>query len=151
MNVVALSGNDTVVINGRVLNDLADGNCAELAFPNAIAAIKTGKNGNSLYALNTTGKNADFKLRIVRGSDDDKFLLNILNNQQNNFVGFVLMTGQFVKKLGDGSGNLTSDVYDVSGGIFTKQVHGTMNVEGETGQAVAEYEMMFSNGPRALT
>ncbi len=151
MNVVALTGQDTVVINGRVLNDLADANVAELTYPNDIAAVKTGKNGNSLYALNESGRQADFKLRVVRGSDDDKFLLNLLNNQRNNFVGFVLMTGQFVKKLGDGTGSLTSDVYDVSGGIFKKNVPGTQNVEGDTNQAVADYEMVFSNGPRALT
>lgn len=151
MNVVALSGQDTVVISGRVLNDLADGNCAELTYPNDIAAVKTGKNGNSVYALNETGNNADFKLRIVRGSDDDKFLLNLLNNQRNNFAGFVLLTGQFVKKLGDGSGNISNDVYNTSGGIFKKQVHGVMNVEGDTSQSVAEYEVTFSNGPRSLT
>jgi len=151
MNVSALSGQDTIIINGRVINDLADGNCCELTYPTEIAAVKTGKNGNSIYALNTTGKQADLKLRLVRGSDDDKFLLNLLNNQQNDFPGFTLLTGQFVKKLGDGAGNLTSDVYNVSGGIFTKQVQGVQNVEGDTGQSTAEYEMKFSNGPRALT
>lgn len=150
-NVVALSGQDTVVLDGRVFNDLADGNCAELTYGSEIAAVKTGKNGNSLYALNETGKNADFKLRVVRGSSDDKWLLNKLNTQQGNFPGFVLMTGQFVKKLGDGAGNLTSDVYNVSGGVFTKQVGATMNVEGDTNQSVAEYEIKFSNAPRALT
>jgi hypothetical protein len=150
MNISALSGQDTIVLNGRVLVDLADGNVCELTFPNDIAAVKTGKNGNSLYALNESGKQADVKLRIVRGSDDDKYLLNLLNNQQNNFVGTVLLTGQFVKKIGDGAGNITNDIYNVSGGIFKKQVPGTQNVEGDTSQAVADYEMVFSNGPRAL-
>jgi len=150
MNISALSGQDTIVLNGRVLVDLADGNVAELTYPNDIAAVKTGKNGNSLYALNESGKQADFKLRVVRGSDDDKYLLNLLNNQQNNFVGTVLLTGQFVKKIGDGAGNITNDIYNVSGGIFKKPVPGTQNVEGDTNQAVADYEMVFSNGPRAL-
>lgn len=150
-NVAALSGQDTVIINSRILNDLADGTCAELTYPNDVAAVKTGKNGNSVYALNETGRNADFKLRIVRGSDDDKFMLNLLNNQSNNFPGFVLITGQFVKKIGDGTGAITSDVYNVSGGIFKKNVPGMMNVEGDTNQSVVEYEIMFSNGPRALT
>ena len=150
MNVVAMSGQDTVVLNNRVLNDLADGTCAELTYSNDIAAVKTGKNGNSVYALNETGKNAGFKLRIVRGSSDDEFMLNLLNNQQNNFPGFTLLTGQLVKKLGDGSGNITNDTFNLSGGIFKKQVSGMMNVEGDTNQAIAEYEMTFSNGPRAL-
>jgi hypothetical protein len=150
MNVVAMSGSDTVVLNGRVINDLADDNCIELTYPNDIAAVKTGKNGNSVFALNTTGNNADLKLILVRGSDDDKFMLNLLNNQQNNFAGTVLLTGQFVKKVGDGSGNITNDVYNVSGGIFKKQTGGMFNASGETKQATVEYEMVFSNAPRAL-
>jgi hypothetical protein len=150
MNVVAMSGNDTIVLNGRVLNDLADGNCIELTYNSDIAAVKTGKNGNSVYALNETGNNADVKVVIVRGSDDDKFLLNLLNNQQNNFAGTILLVGQFVKKVGDGSGNITNDVYNLSGGIFKKQTSGMFNVEGETKQATVEYEMVFSNAPRAL-
>ena len=56
MSTIALSGNDTVVLNNRTFADFADGNVAELTFPNDIANVKTGKNGNSIYGLNETGK-----------------------------------------------------------------------------------------------
>jgi hypothetical protein len=56
MAAVALSGNDTININGRILFDLADTNCVELTFPNDIANVKIGKNGNAIYGLNTTGQ-----------------------------------------------------------------------------------------------
>lgn len=151
MGAVALSGNDTININNHVMVDLADGNCVELTYPNDIANVKTGKNGNSIYGLNESGKQCEVKIRVLRGTDDDKFLNNLLTQQQNNFAGTILLIGQFIKKIGDGQGNITSDTYIMSGGVFVKQVEGRMNVEGETEQSLAIYTIRFSNSPRVLT
>lgn len=151
MSTIALSGKDTVNINNSVLADLADGNCAELTFPNDIANVKTGKNGNSIYGFNESGKQCEVKLRVVRGSADDKFLNNLLTQQQANFSSFPLMLGQFIKKIGDGQGNVTSDTYIMSGGIFTKIPEAKTNTEGDTEQSISIYTLRFSNAPRALT
>lgn len=151
MASTTLSGSDTVIINNHVFNNLADGNCIELTFPNEIANVKTGKNGNSIYGLNETGKNSEVKLRVVRGSADDSFLNSLLSQQQQNFAGFPLMIGQFIKKLGDGQGNITSDTYIMSGGIFSKQVEAKTNTEGDTEQSVAMWTLKFANTPRVLT
>jgi hypothetical protein len=150
MGAVALSGNDTITINNHVFADLADGNCVELTFPNEIASVKTGKNGNSIYSFNTTGMQCEVKIRVLRASADDMFLQNLLNQQQNNFAGTVLMIGQFIKKIGDGQGNITSDTYTMSGGVFMKQVEGRSNVEGEVEQSIAIYSIRFANSPRVL-
>jgi len=151
MSSIALSGNDTININNTVLNDLADGNAVEMTFPNDIAQVKTGKNGNSIYGLNETGKQCEVKVRVIRGSSDDKFLNGLLAQQQANFAGTVLLIGQFIKKLGDGLGNITSDTYIMSGGVFTKIPEAKSNVEGDSEQSVSIYTMKFSNSPRVLT
>lgn len=151
MSTIAMSGSDTVKINGRLLTDMADGDVAALTYPNDIAAVKTGKNGNSLYSLNESGKQADLVLRVIRGSNDDKFINNLLANQQNNFAGFVLMIGEFTKVIGDGAANLSRDTYITSGGVFSKQTEAKSNVEGDTEQSVAIYHMKFSNAPRVIT
>lgn len=151
MSAVALSGSDTININNRVLTDLADGNCVEMTFPNDIANVKTGKNGNSIYGLNESGKQCEVKVRILRGSADDKFLNGLLAQQQANFAGTVLLIGQFIKKIGNGQGNITSDTYIMGGGIFTKIPEAKTNVEGETEQSIAIYTIRFSNAPRVLT
>lgn len=151
MATVAMSGDDTVTLNNRVLVDFADGNCVELTFDNSIATVKTGKNGNSIYGLNETGRQATVKYRIIRGSADDKFMNGLLAQQQLNFAGFPLMLGQFVKKIGDGQGNITSDTYITSGGVFDKQVEAKMNVEGDSEQSISVYTIKFSNAPRAIT
>lgn len=151
MPTIAMSGNDTINLNNRIFSDLADGSCVELTFPNDIANVKTGKNGNSIYGLNESGKQCEVKVRVVRGSSDDKFLNGLLAQQQLNFAGMVLLVGQFIKKLGDGRGNILSDTYVMSGGVFTKQVEAKSNVEGETEQSISIYTLKFSNAPRALT
>ncbi len=153
MPTVALSGNDTHVINGRVLQDFGDGNVAYLTFPNNVAAIKTGKNGNSLYALNTTGFQANLKYRILRGSADDQFFNNLYNLSYapgQNFAATVLMQGAFVKNMGDGTGFIIQDTYTVIGGIFVKAPEALTNPEGSNEQNLTMWEIMFSNTSRVI-
>lgn len=151
MSIVAMSGNDTMIINSYLLTGEADGTVVELTYATEIATVKTGKNSNSIYGLNETGKQCELKIRVIRGSADDKFLQALINLQNANFAGFPLMTAEFTKLIGDGTGTIGSDVYILSGGIFTKQVEGKSNVEGDTEQSVSIYMMKFSNSPRALT
>ena len=151
MSKLALSGSDTVVINNQPLSDFADGNCVELTFPNPIANVKTGKNGNAIFGFNASGVQAECKLRLIKGGNDDKFLLNLLAQQNANFAGTVLLNGTFIKKLGDGAGNITSDTYILAGGIFEKIPEAKSNVEGETEQSVAMYSIKFASAVRVLT
>jgi hypothetical protein len=150
MSTVALSGSDVTMINNRILADLGSGDCVMLTYPTEIANVKTGKNGNSIYGLNETGKQCECVIRVIRGSSDDKFLNNLLSQQNANFAGTVLMIGNFIKKLGDGAGNITNDTYVMSGGVFTKFVEGKNNVEGDTDQSESVYTLKFSNAPRAI-
>lgn len=147
----AVTGNDSASINGRILNDLADQNALELTFPNEIASVKTGKNGNAIYSLNETGKQAEVKIRVLRGTPDDKFLNGLMAQQQANFNSFPLMFGEFIKKVGDGTGFVGTDKYIMGGGIFSKLVEGKMNVEGESEQSVSIYTLKFANAPRVIT
>lgn len=151
MSTVALSGQDVVIINDRQLADLADADAVMVTFPNDIASVKTGKNGNSIYGLNESGKQCEVKIRVIRGSSDDKFLNNLIAQQQSNFAGTVLNFGRFIKKIGDGQGNVSLDTYVLSGGLFTKIPEAKMNVEGNTDQSVTEYTLKFTNAPRAIT
>ena len=151
MGFTALSGQDTIILNNYVFTGLGDGNYVELTFPNEIANVKTGKNGNSIFGFNESGKQCEVKMRVLRGSADDKFLNNLLAQQQANFAGTVLLQGQFIKKIGDGQGNVTSDTYIVSNGVFTKVPEAKSNAEGETEQSLVIWMMKFTNAPRVLT
>jgi hypothetical protein len=151
MAKVSLSGSDSILINNRVLSDLADADCVNLEFGNEIAALKTGKNGNAIYSLNQSGNECEVTLRLIRGSSDDKFLNKLMSQQKTNFAGFVLMTGEFIKKIGDGAGKISNDTYIMSGGIFTKLLPAKNNTDGDSEQSVVIYTMKFANSPRVLS
>ena len=148
--ITSLTGRDVIKINTRILNDLADGDVGNLSFPNDLVALKTGKNGNSIYAFNYSGRQCEVTLRILRGSSDDLFMNNLLALMKNDPAGFSLLTGEFSKVIGDGSGNTKFDTYIMSGGVFKKQPDVKENVDGDTEQAIAIYSLLFSNAPRAI-
>jgi hypothetical protein len=148
--VTSLTGKDTITINSRILNDLADGDCAALTFPNDLTQLKTGKGGNTLYGFNYTGRQCQLVLRLVRGSSDDKFLNQLLSLFKNDPASFTLMVGTLIKNVGDGSGNITNDIYTLSGGAFKKETEVKENAEGEVEQSVSIYTLVFSNAPRSI-
>jgi hypothetical protein len=150
MPTVSLTGNDTVIINGTIFNDLADAACAALTFPQTLTTIKTGKNGNSLYAFNTSGKQCKLVLRVIRGSANDKMLNEQLSLYKQNPPAFTLMTGQLVKNVGDGTGNMVHDTYQLSGGIFENETDVSENADGDIEQAVSVYKLAFTNAPRQI-
>jgi len=145
-----MSGNDSIKINNKILADFASDDIAVLTFPNELASIKTGKNGNSIYAINETGRQAELVLKVIRGSSDDKYLASQLSAQKNNFAGFILMIGEFIKRIGDGTGNIVSDTYILSGGVFSKEVEAKSNVAGDADQSISTYTIRFANSPRIL-
>lgn len=146
----SLTGSDTIKINGRILNDFADGNVAHLTFTADLVTVKTGKNGNSIYAFNNTGRQCDVALRLLRGSADDKYLNEQLSLFKNDPAQFSLLSGEFDKRVGDGTGAVTVDSYTMSGGAFKKQVDVLEDADGATDQAVAIYALVFSNAPRSI-
>lgn len=150
MASVSLTGNDTAVISGIPMVDVADGDWLTLTYPNTLAEVKTGKNGNSIYALNATGLQAEVTIRLLRGSVNDTQLDSLLQLQNQDFSSFILLEGQFVKRVGDGQGNITSDTYNVAGGIFHYNVDAKSNAEADTEQSISVYRLKFANAARAV-
>lgn len=146
----SLTGKDTIIINGRVLNDFADGDTCKLDYPNDLSVIKTGKNGNSIYAFQYSGLQCTVELRLLLGSSDDSFLNALMSSFINNPPAFVLMTGEFIKNIGSGDGSIVPTSYVLSGGTFKKQVPAVENADGDTNQAIAVYMLQFTNAPRSV-
>jgi hypothetical protein len=151
MTTVRLVGKDTIKINDRILADFGHGEIGKLSFSTDIVTVKTGKNGNTIYAKNESGNQATFELKVLRGSEDDKFLNSLMVLQNSDLPKFVLMNGMLTKKFGDGEGETISDSYVLTGGVFTKNLETTSNVEGDVEQAVAHYTMQFAIAPRSIS
>jgi hypothetical protein len=150
LSTVSITGNDTLIINGRVIANLADGDNGALTFPNELMSVKTGKNANTLYAFNNMGVQAELTLRLVRGSPDDRFLTALNNSMQLSPATFVLMTGTFVKRTGNGLGFVTNDTYVLQGGVFFKNVEVTSNAEGNTDQSAAIHSIRWGQASRSI-
>lgn len=155
---VSLTGKDVIALGAvlgggslRVLNDLADGDAAVLDFPNNIVEGKVGKNGNTLFAFNATGASATLQVRTILGSPDDKFLNAELNRYKANPATYTLLSGEFVKKVGDGTGAANSIIYKMDGGIIQKYPVAKENTDGDTEQSVAVWTVYFANNDRAIS
>lgn len=147
---VSLTGNDTLVVGGRVLTDVADGNWAELTYPNSLVEVKTGKGGNSIYAFNASGLMCELTVRVIRSSADDLYLNARLALMKQDFARFILMSGQLVKRVGNGFGLISLDTYLLDGGVFVTQPAASANAEGDTNQSVSVYRFRFTNADRAV-
>lgn len=150
MSIASVTGKDTVKINGRILADFATGDVAVIEFPEDLAAVKTGKDGNSIYAFNYSGRTCTVDLRLLRGGSDDKYLNNLLALFKNNPSSFTLLTGEFIKNIGDGQGNIIQDIYILSGGVFKKNPSVKENVDADPEQAIITYNLVFTNSPRSI-
>lgn len=150
MGQVAFTGNDTQKINERILADMADGDVTVLDFPNELAVVKKGKNGNALMAFNAQGTIGDLTLRLVRGGADDKFMNNLVNQFINNPAAFVLLTGEFIKNIGDGRGNVQNDTYAAQDGVPMKIPPGKSNVDGDADQSAVVYMVKFATVVRVI-
>ena len=150
MSSVSLTGKDSITIDSRVLADLADGDSVALTYPNDIANVKTSKNGNTIYAMNNTGLQVEVTIRLLAGSSDDKYMNSRMQEMMKDFSTFVLLTGEFAKRVGDGAGVLSSVIYSCSGGVIKRQPEAKTNAEGDTTQSVVVYVISFGNGARSI-
>lgn len=150
MGQVSLTGADTVIVNGVILTGFAEGDTVSFTFPNKLVEAKVGKNGNAIYAYNAQGQMTEATLRIIRGSADDKFLNSLQKAYMNDPAAFVLINAEFIKRAGDGKGNVTNDSYIFGGGVLPNIPEVKENVTGETEQAVSIWKLTFTNTDRSL-
>lgn len=148
---VALTGSDVTIIDGRPFADFGNGDVIMLDFPNDLVDMTQGKNGNAIYSFNSTGKIVEATMRLIRGSSDDKFMNSRLTEFVTDPASFVLFSAEFVKRSGDGQGNVTEEVYTMDGGVIVRYPTAKENVEGDTEQAVSVYMIRFTNGDRIFT
>ena len=149
MSIFALTGDDSIIINDIPLNDFADGDIGSLSLPNNIFDMQTGKNGNTIFALDESGNNATLTVRVLMSSNDDK-RLNGMIPKSKGFAQSVLATGSVVKQVGDGQGNVSYNTYLLAGGMVQKKPDVKSNVNGDASQAVIEYVIQFAEANRAI-
>ena len=69
---------------------------------------------------------------------------------KNDFSGYILLNGEFIKKIGDGQGNITNDTYLCTGGVPSKQIEAKSSAEGDVEQSVSVYTIRFAVCERTI-
>lgn len=143
MATFSLTGDDQIILNvaNNLTNDLADGDAVIVTIPNDLVNIQVGKNGNAIYAKDENGNRFDMEIRVLRGTTSDNDLLTKYLSTKANFSGSTFITGQFVKKFGDGNGNVNSYTYTLGGAMIRKAPEMKANVNGDTEQSVTVYNI----------
>ena len=148
--IIALTGADTIAVDGIPLTALGKGDVMTGEFPNDCSTVNIGKNGNVIAALNAEGQKMEVTLRVLRGSGDDVYLNTREAQFLNDPAGFTCYTGNFVKRIGAGDGSARHDNYIAGAGVPKKLVGMKSNVGGETDQAIAEHSITFGQAIRAI-
>ena len=147
---ISLTGDDTIQILNQVLSTLANQDPGHITFPNELAAVEQGKNGTVIFAQNNMGFIADLSVRVLLGALDDTFFNSLLQQQNTQFSDFTLMTGVFTKRVGDGKGNISTVIYQLSGGVFVKPPEQMTSARGDVNQSVAAWAIRFGNWNRLI-
>ena len=151
MSTFSLYGQDSISVNERLLKDFGSGEVAKVSFPNELTTLKTGKNGNTIIVQNASGFQATLEIKVIRGSDDDKYLNSRLTLWRETPTLYVLDGFEVVKKIGDGAGAAAADTYLLKGGVPSKQVEVVSNVEGDVEQGISVYTWVFSANIRSIS
>lgn len=149
MATYALTGDDSIIINDIPLRDFANNDIGTLDLPNNLFEMATGKNSNTIFALDESGNNATLTVRLLMSSADDK-RLNGMIPKSDGFAQTILATGSVVKQIGDGQGNVSYNTYVLAGGMVQKKPSIKSNVNADDSQAVIEYVIQFAEANRAI-
>ena len=149
-NTVSITGDSIVKLGGRIFTDFSIGEIAKISFPNDSWVVKPGKNGNTIYVFKADGRVADFAMRLILGSGDDKWMNNQFSLAENNPAGVALLQGEFTINNGDGNGGITPVTYVLSGGVILKRPEAMENTDGSEQQSEAVWTMKFGKAPRVI-
>lgn len=139
MTSFVLTGADTCIIFDRSLTDFGKGDVVKVDYENDFVKVEQGKNGNTVYTTDNSGKVAKITVKVLRGSPDDQFMANIVNQADADLPSFTLGDGIFVKRVGQGDGSVIFDTYTLGGVSPVRRQDAMENTDGEPDQAQVVY------------
>jgi len=144
-----LRAGDSLILDGKVVLDFADGDYFTTDYPNDLATSSKGKNGNGITVKNEQGTVVNTTLRILVGHETDKYLNNKLIQFKNDTLHYSYITATATQYYGDGNGNVEKKVLNLTGGVVLKPAGTISSASGNTDQAVAIYTLQFLNSDEA--
>lgn len=84
------------------------------------------------------------------GGPNDAYFNAQMVGMQNSFSGYTLLSGVFIKNVGDGQGNIKPVTYLMSGGVIKKNPMAQSVAEGSPEQSLVEWDLVFANNGRQV-
>jgi hypothetical protein len=150
MATFTITGDDTLTLWDRVFNDFSDNDVSTVVYNEDLVMDSVGKNQNTIFAKNEKGNAATLTMRLIRCSSDDRFMERKLAAMNRNFPATLSASGEFVKRIGDGNGNVYRDVTQLQGGMISRRSDSKDNVSGDTEQGTVIYIMRFASAVRSI-
>ena len=150
MAVYSLTGNDTFILDGFIIDEFADQSTITIEYGNAKVGHTTGKNGNTIFSTDKQGDNATVTLRLMAGGKNDILLNGKSLQQDRDLPSFPPMTATFAKRIGDGTGKVKYITYNLEGGVFENNVGASENLQGDTEQGIAVYTLFFAKAVKGV-
>lgn len=143
MSVITLQNDSTtIVLNGTVINDLAEGDVTTITPVNELTSRINSANGGVTIGKRVNAGVHDMVVRVQKFSDADVFL-NSLRNQESPAVINGSAKENFTK---DGTDGVETN--ELQNGSITAQPTNTKN--NVDGNALMEYTIQFRNVVRTL-
>lgn len=151
MAIDTLVGQDTIIIDGRQITDVGYGDVVTIDMPNAFTSLETGKDGNTVFIFQESGRQINVKIRVLVGREDDQWLNAKLEQMKNDFIHHTLFSMTLAKQVGDGQGQVITTRWSLEGGVFTTPPSTRYNVSGDGEQAIQEYSLAFARGTKQFS
>ena len=160
MPSISFTGNDSIIYanadnpGGVPLTGFGNGDVLTITWGADMSDTKVGKNGNAISARNAEGDLAEVVIKLLRGSDDDIMMNQDEASYLSDPPAFVCPTITATKMIGDGTGTIQRDTYNLLFGVPKRHVDMKENVSGDTDHALAVHPFWFictpNNSPRTI-
>lgn len=157
MPAFSLVGDATVSITPaggatRVLTDFADGTIFDIDYVSDLINSTTGKEGNTVFVKDERGRNGKGSMRILKGSSDDNYLNGLFTDMKSSFgSGTKILTIDIVRKIVDGTGTTLTESFNLQGCLLTQMPKTSVNVHGDTEQAISVWNMVAADVNRSIS
>lgn len=149
--IAGVSGNDILTIDGTVITGHGSGDAYKLEPQGPISDMKVSKDGNSIYALAYTGIKCKLTVILIRGSADHIAMNGLLQSWIASPNSFALLNAEYIKATGNGKGDVTNEVYVLSGGTFEIIPGAHTSMDGSAEASEVTYTLWFRNDAILMT
>lgn len=135
--------NDTIILNSRLITDLANESVMQITLPNDVIVRTAAKDGNVVFSVNEEGYRSEITLRVLLGSADDKFLNGLCLPSTGDITTAIAFPLIVTKIYGDGTGSQSKAQYTIENCMMTKTSPDYINsTTGDVNQGISEYSMV---------